>query len=91
MYATPTWNHYNPASTSLGRSMGVPMESQGAFTANILGSQPGVMRGPVYGYPGMANSSRPAAFTEGKLFLGGLNSSTTKESLLEYCEKWSDG
>eukprot|EP00210_Caulerpa_lentillifera_P001593 g1531.t1 len=91
MYATPGWNQYNPVSTSLGRSMGVPTESQGAFSSSILGIQSGVMHGPVYGYPGLASPTRPAAFTEGKLFLGGLNSSTTKESLLDYCKKWSDG
>lgn len=36
-------------------------------------------------------SVRPAAFTQGKLFLGGLDSSTTKETLLRYCMKWCDG
>ena len=27
-------------------------------------------------------------FVEGKLFLGGLDNATTKETLLEYCQQW---
>lgn len=54
----------------------------------------------VYGGMGAANAPyglgatapvRPAAFTQGKLFLGGLDSSTTKETLLRYCSKWCAG
>jgi len=55
-----------------------------------LGPHPGVTRGPVYGYPTLDSPTQPAAFTEGKLFLGGLNCSTTKESLMGYCKKWSE-
>ena len=31
---------------------------------------------------------RGGEFTEGKLFLGGLDNATTKESLYEYCTQW---
>lgn len=38
--------------------------------------------------PASLGAGRPAAFTEGKLFLGGLDSTTTKESLVAYCARW---
>ena len=40
------------------------------------------------GRVGLTGPSRSATFVEGKLFLGGLDSTTTKESLLMYCTKW---
>lgn len=43
-------------------------------------------RGPAR--PTSLGGGRPAAFTEGKLFLGGLDSTTTKESLVAYCARW---
>ena len=39
---------------------------------------------PRSGGPGQ----RGGEFTEGKLFLGGLDNATTKESLYEYCTQW---
>jgi len=39
------------------------------------------------GYGPAGRSSRPF-FQEGKLFLGGLDSQTTQESITEYCSKW---
>lgn len=77
----------NPAVTSLNRSMGVPVDWHRASTAIFGGA--GTGNAP-YGLTVTA-SVRPAAFTQGKLFLGGLDSSTTKESLLKYCLKWCDG
>ena len=37
---------------------------------------------------GFSGRSRPHEFVEGKLFLGGLDAVTTKESLQEYCQQW---
>jgi hypothetical protein len=33
---------------------------------------------------------RDLTLTEGKLFLGGLDNSTSKETLLQYCQQWYD-
>jgi hypothetical protein len=40
------------------------------------------------GGPRSAPVQRGSEYTEGKLFLGGLDNATTKESLYEYCMQW---
>lgn len=40
------------------------------------------------GGPRSAPVQRGSEYTEGKLFLGGLDNATTKESLYEYCTQW---
>lgn len=37
---------------------------------------------------GSGPGQRGVEFTEGKLFLGGLDNATTKESLQNYCLQW---
>ena len=48
----------------------------------------GFGRQPDAGGPRSGPGQRGAEFTEGKLFLGGLDNATTKESLYEYCTQW---
>lgn len=58
----------------------------GAYTAPM---QRGPRTGPPasYGGPGGGPSH---GFIEGKLFLGGLERITTKESVMNYCSQWGD-
>lgn len=37
---------------------------------------------------GTSGKTRPHDFVEGKLFLGGLDAKTTKDSLAQYCQHW---
>ncbi|CAL5229182.1 g12460 [Coccomyxa viridis] len=50
----------------------------------------GFGRQPDAGGPRSGPGQRGAEFTEGKLFLGGLDNATTKESLYEYCTQWGE-
>jgi hypothetical protein len=40
------------------------------------------------GFSGGRGQRMDQEFVEGKLFLGGLDNATTKETLLDYCSQW---
>ena len=53
------------------------------------GSEYGGDGSSIYGGGGGGRGRRPEHdFVEGKLFLGGLDTQTTKETLVEYCTQW---
>ena len=59
-----------------GRGMGVKSE---------FGGENG---GGGYSARGPSRPGNNHDFVEGKLFLGGLDTQTTKETLVEYCTQW---
>ncbi|CAD7695061.1 unnamed protein product [Ostreobium quekettii] len=63
--------------------IGAPAGYGAGRDVGLAGRPPG--RGGLPGPP-----PRSVTFTEGKLFLGGLDSTTTKESLTAYCSKWGE-
>ena len=80
-----------------GMNMGMGMPQQGGFNN---GRSIGGMNG-MGGMGGMGRSGggrslgedaggtgRREEFVQGKLFLGGLDNSTTKDTLLNYCRQW---
>jgi hypothetical protein len=54
-----------------------------------MGSGGGYSRGPRSGSVGLATGQRyDTSRTIGKCFLGGLDLSTTKDSITQYCGQW---
>lgn len=76
MYPNQGWNG----------GAGLMGSSGGSGLNTVSGFRGFPARGP--SRPTSLGGGRPAAFTEGKLFLGGLDSTTTKESLVAYCSRW---
>lgn len=83
-----------------GMGMGMGMPQQSAFGAN-RGMGGMVAMGGMAGMGGMARGTgrsmgsdeggqpgRREDFVQGKLFLGGLDNATTKDTLLDYCRQW---
>ena len=82
-----------------GMGMGMGMPQQAAFGAGRgMGGMAGMGMG---GMGAMARGagrsmgsdeggqpSRREDFVQGKLFLGGLDNATTKDTLLDYCRQW---
>ena len=70
------------------------MGGYGTGMGGSYGGRGGMGRGgSEYGADGSSSYSgrgrRPEHdFVEGKLFLGGLDTQTTKETLVEYCTQW---
>ena len=76
-----------------GGGMGNPYGARGGMGGRGLGrggSDYGIDGGSSYGGRGQGRGGfRPEHdFVEGKLFLGGLDTQTTKETLVDYCTQW---
>lgn len=91
MYANQNWNG-SAGLMGLGTGMGMGMGLSGlSGLSNNVAPLGGNFRGFAQRAPARQatlGGVRPATFTEGKLFLGGLDSTTTKESLVSYCSQW---
>lgn len=84
MYANQNWNG-SAGLMGVGMGMGLSNNVPSALGGNFRGF---TQRAPAR--PTTVGGVRPATFTEGKLFLGGLDSTTTKESLVAYCTQWGN-
>jgi len=73
--------------------------ARGGMAGGMAGAGRGMVKseyggengGGAYGGGGARGPSRPPGnhdFVEGKLFLGGLDTQTSKETLVEYCTQW---
>ena len=82
-----------------GMGMGMGLPQQNAFGASRgMGGMAGMGMGGMGGMNrGVGRSmgsdeggqpSRREEFVQGKLFLGGLDNATTKDTLLDYCRQW---
>ena len=86
--------HRSGGGNMMGMGMGGSM-GRGMGLGGGMGGMPGGYGGRGNSFMGRGGgrgapmgSSRSGTFTEGKLFLGGLDSTTTKESLTMYCSQW---
>ncbi|WIA12959.1 hypothetical protein OEZ85_006574 [Tetradesmus obliquus] len=75
---------------------GQPLIAEFMYGQGMYG--PGPMYGPMYGYPkaeapypsGLREPA-PIKFTEGKLFIGGVDAHIiTKDDLVQYCARWGE-
>ena len=75
-----------------GMNMGMGMpQQQGGFGGRGMGGMGGMGRGGgarSMGFEDGGPPSRREDFVQGKLFLGGLDNATTKDTLLNYCRQW---
>ena len=75
---------------NIGGNLGMPVSMENGFQGNnsMGGSRP-QRDAPAGPRPGGGGRNRmDSEFVEGKLFLGGLDNSTTRETLLEYVSQW---
>ncbi|DBA69944.1 TPA: hypothetical protein ACH3X2_012437 [Trebouxia sp. C0005] len=77
-----------------GMNMGMGMPQQGGFGGSrAMGGMGGMGRGGggrSMGLEDGVSNGRREEFVQGKLFLGGLDNATTKDTLLNYCRQWGD-
>ena len=74
---------------AIGGNLGMPAEN-GFQGNNMMGGEAAPRNMPAGPRPGGGGRNRmDSEFVEGKLFLGGLDNATTKETLLEYVSQWS--
>ena len=75
-----------------GMNMGMGMSPQGGFGGGrAMGGMGGMGRGGggrSMGLEDGVSTGRREEFVQGKLFLGGLDNATTKDTLLNYCRQW---
>ncbi|CAD7698390.1 unnamed protein product [Ostreobium quekettii] len=91
------WVRTDGMGMAVDMGMGRPMGAAGGLRLGAMGGDAGWYGRPAGGFPARpggrgapAGGGRAATFTEGKLFLGGLDSTTTKESLTMYCCRWGE-
>ncbi len=73
---------------NIGGDLGMPAEN-GFQGNNMMGGEAAPRNTPAGPRPGGGGRNRmDSEFVEGKLFLGGLDNATTKETLLAYVRQW---
>jgi hypothetical protein len=94
MYGNAGMGGYNSYGAGMGygpmMQPGMGYQDGGAAPGQRSPYGGGVAR-PAGGGGGSTAPRRDQEFVEGKLFLGGLDNSTTKDTLLEYCRQWCAG
>lgn len=75
----------------MNMGMGMPQQQAGFGGGRGMGGMGRGGGGRSMGFEDGAPPSRREDFVQGKLFLGGLDNATTKDTLLNYCRQWYVG